>query len=146
MRIEVIIHKLGMKEGLSVLGDSITDWPYSSPQPTSVEYSQWEQEYDTYLKIVEIKKKAGEVILTRLPEWKQRNLLSEASLILADTTLSPDAKESALSDYKAYLAWAKTVRMHSNYLETEVLKGNSVDVNSGWPGWPPKGLSGEVVV
>lgn len=138
--IDAIVHRYGYKEGLTIKGDTITKWPYSEPFPSASELDSIIEDYEIVTKRSAIKAKAMEVILNRIPEYKQRNLLAEACVILADTTLSQEELDIKLHDYKSYLSWVKSVREYSDELEGMVAVGSPVDINEGWPEWPPEPL------
>lgn len=143
--IEAITHSLGYMPGLTIKGDVIVEWPYSTPEPSPAELAVMVSDYEKHIKILAIKKKAGEVIIERMPEWKQRNMIAEASLIISDGSLTQAQKDEALSDYKVYLAWTKSVRAYSDELEARVVAGEAVDIDIGWPDWPPAGLTEEII-
>lgn len=144
--IDAIIEKYGERPGLTVGLDFVVEWPYDSPAPDEVEIQELITRQGQLELIKVIKNKATSVILSRIPEWKQRNMLGAALLINADINKTAEQKYEELSDYRIYLAWVDSVRAHSDYLEGEVLAGNEVDMESGWPGWPPEGLSGSVTI
>ncbi len=60
--IDAMTHALGYKPGLTLRGDEIVEWPYSSPIPTTAELESMKEEYERHLTIIAIKKKAREVI------------------------------------------------------------------------------------
>lgn len=85
-----------------------------------------------------IRNHANKVIVSRYPEWQQRNMLArmmELNVILFD--LSPDEVLEAQA-IKAAWAWIKTVREYSNNLVTVIASQPFPDcVNFDWrAGWP----------
>lgn len=49
MYTEAIIFKLGHKEGLTLDGEVIKEWPYEEPQPSQEELEIWKSEYQVAL-------------------------------------------------------------------------------------------------
>ena len=83
-----------------------------------------------------VKAKAGDVINSATPEWKQRNCLAfsieyNAKLINSETVTAAETTE--YEEIESLWAWVKTIRAHSNSLEIDIDAGNSVDIDSGWP-------------
>lgn len=144
--IDALTFRYGLKAGLSVVDDRIVEWPYDAPEPDTSEIELLKVAYSLHLSVLEVKQKAYDIIVSRIPEWKQRNMMGAALLIDSDINKTAEQKYDELADYRTYLAWINSVRSHSDYLEGEVLAGNEVDIESGWPSWPPEGLTGSVTI
>lgn len=82
-----------------------------------------------------IKKKAGEVILSVLPEWKQRNILARIAELRDIQDSRPLTADEQAEKDAALAVWAsiKAIRSHSDLLEADVDAGKVVDLESGWP-------------
>lgn len=78
----------------------------------------------------EIKTKTREIIIARLPDWKQTNMTARAVELVA-------AGDTAGAEWLALQAawgWVKAVRSHSNELEAQIDAGKTPDLTQGWPG------------
>lgn len=80
--------------------------------------------------VPKIKAKARDVILSRLPEWKQANMTARAVELVG----AGQASGAEWDAMQALWAWVKAVREHSDALEAQALASpQTVDIEAGWP-------------
>jgi hypothetical protein len=97
--------------------------------PTQEEFAAKVAEYLEEERVIAIKAKARDVILSRYPEWKQANMTARFCELLAIESLS----ESEQAEKQALLnvwAWVKLVRAESDRLEG--IAGATKD-DGNWP-------------
>ncbi|GEM_PF-3045189 len=87
---------------------------------TSVEKEAMNLELVKARKIMNIKLKAGQVINGISPEWKQRNLLAQATEAL-------EAGNAIPAEVKALWDMTKAIRIFSNQLEQEVIDATTME-------------------
>lgn len=83
---------------------------------------------------------AGSRIISRLPEWKQRNLTARSSELLKirhDRAWTTE-EQAEVDANQAEWDWVKQVRVASNQIETDVNDGlitteGEIDTDTRWP-------------
>jgi hypothetical protein len=90
-----------------------------------------------------IKELAGQIILSHVPDYMQRNLLAQGVMALtsygADVAQWPEAERARFASAQATWAYVQAVRTESDEREAEVMALPSVeaveayDWRSGWP-------------
>lgn len=92
----------------------VQQWGAAVPRP--------QEEIDAYYnrKISRVKTYAGELILARYPEWKQRNMTMR-SLTLQNTTPLTDDEQAELASISAAWDWIESVRTASDQVEADLL-------------------------
>lgn len=90
------------------------------------------------LKKTEFKRKAHNVIVSRLPDWKQRNLTARMVELVDKGKQNLTTTEQAEMDAaRTEWAWVKDVRTESDRVETEVEAAETnEEVEAVTPAWP----------
>lgn len=86
--------------------------------------------------ITNIKIKAGALIVSVFPEWKQRNAIARSVDLVYTNGAITDPEYQELQDLQDIWAWVTSVRTHSGTLEAAVLASNdpsSINIDAGWP-------------
>ena len=102
------------------------------PQPTPAEIAAAMLPAAKAQRIAQVKAKAREKILARMPEWKQANATARA-VELVSLGQASGAEWTAM---QAAWAWVKSVREYSNALEAQINASDdpaTVDIATGWP-------------
>lgn len=102
-------------ENVSVLDGKIINWgDLNIPKPSQIIVDTAIEEYKKlHLKVLEIKDIAKEKISLFAPEYKQLNALRDG-------------------DADGIFPRIDAIRNYSNLLESKILNGEDVDINSGW--------------
>lgn len=91
---------------------------------------------------VEIKARAGALILTRYPAWRQQNMTARAVELLEHKRQQglDAAQSNELAAIRSAWDWIKAVRARSDAIEAAVAAGQAVDLETGAiagaGGWP----------
>lgn len=122
--------KFNNAPGICTRDGEITTWPDSlGPRPTVEQIEQWGVEYADLARKQRIKARAREVILAKLPEWKQANMTAHAVQLtrkLAAGTIT-EVERNILDQYETGpLAWVKAVRETSDAAERDGLEADQV--------------------
>lgn len=112
-----------------IVEGQIVKWRRTEPQPDAAVLSAATEPALKAAAVSAIKTKARQVILARIPEWKQANMTARAVELVA-LGQTGGAEWAAM---QTAWDWIKAVRAHSDALEAAAQSDPNVDIDAGWP-------------